>query len=68
MASTTVSNSYASCLISSSVRWAGLVVLAACVLETGDLAGWSILLAVVFGVLAAGRYGLELWFRHRFHD
>ncbi len=35
---------------------------------TPDLAGWSLVLAAVFFILFAARYGLELWLKHELHD
>lgn len=30
-----------------------------------DLAGWSIVLAAIFGIMAVGRFGLEAWLKRR---
>lgn len=35
---------------------------------TPDLAGWSLVIAVIFSVLFAARFALELWLKHELHD
>jgi hypothetical protein len=33
-----------------------------------DVAGWSLVLAIIFGLLFIVRYGLERWLRHELHE